>query len=201
MTAPQDEQNFARRMAEIRTKLDMSQSELARRMVENGFENYSQMTVSRTEKGDRPIRLGEARVLAKILESSVEEMARGTEEEVAISAAGVIAEGLGAAMLATVHALGDYLEALEHALDVRSRLTSYESSDAREAFENLDAYMFPTKIVADWAAETVTDVLRDVPEVIAWSDLDRMAELEGGAPPKAGYFKSGSDSGVDQEAP
>lgn len=43
-------------------------------MAAIGWNSYSQMTVSRTEKHERPIRLSEARSLAAVLDSSVDEM-------------------------------------------------------------------------------------------------------------------------------
>jgi transcriptional regulator with XRE-family HTH domain len=52
---------------ELREAAGWSQTELARRMVEAGWPNYTQMTVSRTEKGERPIRLNEAASLAEVL--------------------------------------------------------------------------------------------------------------------------------------
>jgi transcriptional regulator with XRE-family HTH domain len=202
MTALHDEENFARRMAELRTDLGMSQSELARRMVENGFDSYSQMTVSRTEKGDRPIRLGEARVLARILNSSVEEMTRGTALEESISLAELLARGLGAEMLATFRALGNYFEALEHAIDVKSRLSAYDTFAAREALENLTMYMYPPSVVAAWAAEAVTDPMRDASDALVWTDFSRMDELRDGASPRTnGGITFGVTDGEHPEAP
>lgn len=66
-----DESRFAESAKELRERNGWSQGELARRMVEEGWETYSQMTVSRTEKHERPIRLGEARALARVLGSDV----------------------------------------------------------------------------------------------------------------------------------
>jgi len=71
---PDDEQRFATELALLRKRHGLSQSELARKMVDAGWSNYSQMTVSRTEKGERPIRLAEARSLAGILGATVDEM-------------------------------------------------------------------------------------------------------------------------------
>jgi|GEM_PF-1258091 Helix-turn-helix. len=53
-------------LIDLREERGWSQSELARRMVEAGWPKYTQMTVSRTEKGDRPIRLNEAESLANV---------------------------------------------------------------------------------------------------------------------------------------
>lgn len=71
---PEDEQRFVESLTFHRTRRGMSQSELARQMVDRGWPTYSQMTVSRTEKGDRPIRLSEARSLAAVLGVTLDEM-------------------------------------------------------------------------------------------------------------------------------
>lgn len=173
-----DEANFARRMATLRTDLDMSQSELARRMVENGFDTYSQMTVSRTEKGDRPIRLGEARVLAQILGSSVEQMTRGSDLEENLSYVDLVKHGLTTEILETAHRLSNYVEALEHAGEAMSRLQAYDAESAREAISDLATYTFPAAVVASWAAEVATDPMRDAPESLDWKDLTRLSTLE-----------------------
>lgn len=74
------ERNFALNVRRRREALGWSQSELARRMADEGWETYNQMTVSRTEKEERSVRLGEARALARVLGQSVEEMTRPTGE-------------------------------------------------------------------------------------------------------------------------
>lgn len=72
--AVNDEKRFVENLQAARRRLGWSQGELARRMVAEGWDTYSQMTVSRTEKGERPIRLAEARDLAKVLGTTVDEM-------------------------------------------------------------------------------------------------------------------------------
>lgn len=74
-----DERQFARNMQKLREHRGWSQSELARKMVDAGWSNYNQMTVSRTEKGERPIRLSEARALAKVFTTTVERMTYSDE--------------------------------------------------------------------------------------------------------------------------
>ncbi|MGP6171032.1 helix-turn-helix transcriptional regulator [Microbacterium sp. A204] len=179
MTPPQDEENFARRMAELRVQQEMSQSELARKMVEAGFDTYSQMTVSRTEKGDRPIRLGEARVLAKILDSSVEQMTRGSDVEENVSYAELVKHGLTTEIIETARRLDNYVDALGHASEAMSRLRSYDADEAREAIADLEAYVYPASVIATWAAEVATDPMRDAPDALVWTDLQRMGEIKG----------------------
>lgn len=66
---PEDlEARVIRSLVDLREERGWSQSELARRMAERGWDKYTQMTVSRTEKGERPIRLNEAQGLADLFE-------------------------------------------------------------------------------------------------------------------------------------
>lgn len=60
------EQRVIETLIDLREERGWSQSELARRMVDAGWPKYTQMTVSRTEKGERPIRLNEAESLAEV---------------------------------------------------------------------------------------------------------------------------------------
>lgn len=53
-------------LIDLREERGWSQSELARKMVEAGWPKYTQMSVSRTEKGERPIRLNEVEALANV---------------------------------------------------------------------------------------------------------------------------------------
>lgn len=179
-----DEANFARRMVEYRTALGLSQSELARKMVERGFDHYSQMTVSRTEKGERPIRLGEARVLSEILGASLQSMMRGTAQAEYVNRVRATQTSLIDAMFRVALALFDYEELVddidEHKLFL-SMLDDDDDGDAREAWSHLNELRFPAKAVAMWAAEVegaVRDASRDIsaPE-LTYADVERMREL------------------------
>lgn len=75
-----DEQRFAANLLYLRESRGWSQTELARQMVAAGWDAYNQMTVSRTEKGERPIRLSEARALANIMETSMERMVSESDQ-------------------------------------------------------------------------------------------------------------------------
>lgn len=61
-------------LTRLREERGWSQSELARQMVEAGWPKYTQMTVSRTEKGERPIRLDEVAALADIFEVDMQRL-------------------------------------------------------------------------------------------------------------------------------
>lgn len=64
---PDEPEDWAREnIRELRVEHGWNQSELARRMQQVGFEHYNQMLVSRTEKGERPIRVNELRGFAQV---------------------------------------------------------------------------------------------------------------------------------------
>ena len=69
-----DEANFIRNMQILREQHGWSQGELARRMQAEGWTSFHQTTVSRIEKGERPVRLGEARGIAKVLGTITSQM-------------------------------------------------------------------------------------------------------------------------------
>lgn len=67
-----DDARFAENVKLERERLGWSQGELARRLrEEGGLSNFHQTTVSRVEKGERPVRLAEARAIAQVLGSRV----------------------------------------------------------------------------------------------------------------------------------
>jgi transcriptional regulator with XRE-family HTH domain len=74
-----DEARFAANIRARRESVGWSQGELARRLRENGWENFHQTTVSRIEKGDRPIRLGEAVAVAELLGVPIDKLLERTE--------------------------------------------------------------------------------------------------------------------------
>lgn len=65
------ESNFAENVRLLRERAGISQTEFAKRLHEAGLTHFHQTTVSRLEKGERPIRLGEARVIASVLDERV----------------------------------------------------------------------------------------------------------------------------------
>lgn len=69
-----DDANFAESMRLLREGRGWSQGEMARRLTAAGLNGMHQTTVSRLEKGDRPVRLGEATVIAHVLGASLEDM-------------------------------------------------------------------------------------------------------------------------------
>ncbi|GED99705.1 hypothetical protein nbrc107696_01520 [Gordonia spumicola] len=62
-----DDQRFAENMKAIRISRGMSQSDLVEALRALGWTSVFQTTVSRIENGDRPVRYGESRVIARAL--------------------------------------------------------------------------------------------------------------------------------------
>jgi transcriptional regulator with XRE-family HTH domain len=62
---PSDDERFAASVKRLREARGWSQGELAKRMTEAGFEGFHQTTISRIEKNERPVRVGEAHGLAR----------------------------------------------------------------------------------------------------------------------------------------
>jgi transcriptional regulator with XRE-family HTH domain len=70
---------FAAGVREQRERLKMSQGELARRMDARGFPYYQQ-TVRRIEDGRRKVSVGEAKALAQILDTTMDQLTWPTQE-------------------------------------------------------------------------------------------------------------------------
>lgn len=66
-----EEAQFVENVQRLREAKGWSQGELARRMADEGWDGFHQTTISRIEKGQRPVRLAEARSLAVVLGSQV----------------------------------------------------------------------------------------------------------------------------------
>lgn len=69
-----EERHFIANMKRIREELGLSQGELAKLMESGGWKGFHQTTISRIEKGERPVRLSEARGLSKALGALVGQM-------------------------------------------------------------------------------------------------------------------------------
>lgn len=69
-----EEANFVANMRRLREEHGWSQGEMAKRMQDAGWTEFHQTTISRMEKGSRPVRLGEARGIAGVLGAVVDQM-------------------------------------------------------------------------------------------------------------------------------
>jgi transcriptional regulator with XRE-family HTH domain len=73
------EQRFAANLRAIREERGMSQGRLAEEMAARGWP-WRQQTVTRVETGRRMVRLGEAKAVAEILETSLDMLTMRTDE-------------------------------------------------------------------------------------------------------------------------
>lgn len=78
-----DESWFIENMKTLRERKGWSQGELARNVAALGWDSFHQTTISRIEKGERPVRLAEARGIAAALEASVAQMTSPPSGQVA----------------------------------------------------------------------------------------------------------------------
>ena len=62
-----DDMRFAKNMLARREGKGISQADLVKMLRDNGWSSVHQTTISRIEKGERQVRLGEARVIAEAL--------------------------------------------------------------------------------------------------------------------------------------
>ncbi|WP_432457936.1 helix-turn-helix transcriptional regulator [Cellulomonas iranensis] len=83
--SPTPESRFAMNLRALREALGINQSEFARRVTEAGLEGFHQTTVSRIEKGERPVRLGEAAIIAQVLGVPVDRMTGEGEDLAALA--------------------------------------------------------------------------------------------------------------------
>jgi transcriptional regulator with XRE-family HTH domain len=81
------ERNFIQQMQRLREAHGMTQTDLARQAKSHGLK-FHQQTIQRIESGQRPIRLGEAHVIASIFGVHLEEMTSGerSSEELRLAA-------------------------------------------------------------------------------------------------------------------
>ncbi|GAA4746597.1 helix-turn-helix transcriptional regulator [Gordonia alkaliphila] len=69
-----EDERFRLTVKRLREQLGWSQAQLAEKLREQGFSQFHPTTVSRVEKGDRAVRLAEARGFAKAFDRTVGEM-------------------------------------------------------------------------------------------------------------------------------
>lgn len=69
-----DDARFAANMQRRREEVGISQADLVRTLRSSGWSTVHPTTISRIENGDRPVRLGEARAIARALGVGVEHL-------------------------------------------------------------------------------------------------------------------------------
>lgn len=178
--APGDEDSrFTHNMIEARQALGWSQSELARKMVEAGWEYFSQMTVSRTEKGERPLRLGEARAIARTFGLTLETMLG--DDEASIN------------NLQHLHSLDSEIRSMQREIsDLRAKLSSLEQMLAQRQDEKqrLEASYSGRDVNQEVARKTAAAVMEGL---TGWP-------AEGPHVGTAEDYAAEADYGVDSEA-
>lgn len=69
-----EDERFRLTVKRLREQRGWSQAQLAEKLRDQGFSQFHPTTVSRVEKGDRAVRLAEARAFAKAFDRTVSEM-------------------------------------------------------------------------------------------------------------------------------
>lgn len=188
-----DEKAFSRGIASYRTSRGWSQSELARQMVAAGWENYSQMTVSRTEKGDRPIRLSEARALAGIFGVDVEDMLYPEREIVSVLQLGSAYESVrknwdsvmsaAHALISSQHKWSSIAQDATHMNVPHGEIVTVkpgeESDVSKEVQVWLDKGVEVEQMTPENAVQTVRDEIYDVQKGFDQAVDQRIDELRG----------------------
>lgn len=127
---------FGSNVRRLREFKEWSQSELARRMVEAGWPNYRQMTVSRTEDGTRTVRLDEALAYAELFAVELHVLLSSESNyQKIVSMAGVAEDVAG-------EVVGYEMEASEASLQLSTLLNKIDELIALESEESKDLSKF-----------------------------------------------------------
>lgn len=139
----EEEANFIAAVKRIREELGWSQGELAKRMSDSGWDGFHQTTISRIEKGERPVRLGEARGLAKALGALVGQMILPAEQ-------GKSLRDLELSVMSAEKAATGIASSAQELLGIQTSL-KYELEEALEISVDASA--------DDWVTERYSNVL------------------------------------------
>lgn len=163
-----DEANFADNVLLLREHMGWSQTDLSRRMIDAGFSNFNQMTVSRTENGDRPIRLSEARGLAHVFGRRVDDMILSPGEsrvrDQLLRIVGEVSEAGGTITSWTVTMLACQMDLGKAMQDVAIKEATTEPAGAA-----------PTKLSQRLWAET-TELLKEAHAIMMRTPEDAVAD-------------------------
>jgi transcriptional regulator with XRE-family HTH domain len=156
------EQRFAANLRAAREESGVSQSRLAEEMAARGWP-WHQQTVTRVESGRRMVRLGEAKAVAEILETSLDRLTQPTEEMRAVE---MLAAWIRAAETAYRSIAGETAELLRAKQWLRDHPAVTDIDPAAG------------KMVLDAAAEA-RKVLRLTPEGAVERGVAQMAAAKG----------------------
>lgn len=151
-----DDARFAENVRRERERAGWSQAEFARLLQEAGLAHFHQTTVSRVENGERPVRLGEARVIAKTLGTRVSLLIMPDAKYAPIQEFAEALDAVDAAHRALRSAADD--------IDARRWLLGYHLGFVRELLGEGDDF---------WEDSADPDVLRTTVE----SKLSRASQL------------------------
>lgn len=155
-----DDERFAASVKRLREEKGWSQGELARRMSEAGFEGFHQTTISRIEKNERPVRIGEARGLAKVFDTLVGIMIAPAEQWKVVDAFGREVIALANAESAVGHAVRDYMHQRVMAKKALEDLRALGPTESLEEGLQANVAMYEAK-VANLLNRSYSDAIDD----------------------------------------
>jgi transcriptional regulator with XRE-family HTH domain len=116
-----DDTRFARNMLTRREEKGISQADLVKALRDNGWSSVHQTTISRIEKGERPVRLGEARVIAEALGVELIQLLLTPDDSKLALELAAARERLESVRQAIKNRTVDYFKAQRQLLDAVSR--------------------------------------------------------------------------------
>lgn len=105
------DENFAANIKRFREDRGWSQGTFADKLNQHGLESYHQTTVSRVEKLERPVRIGEAWHICAVLGVTIDRMLSDPQRSDYLDALRVLVRDMDAAYDAIEKAVDEYLNA------------------------------------------------------------------------------------------
>lgn len=159
-----EEAQFVENVQRLRELKGWSQGELARRMADAGWDGFHQTTISRIEKGQRPVRLAEARALAQVLESQVGTMIAPPPEAAILES---LSHNMGMMRLARKRIWAQLEELNDHKLNLKMLVDEVDRIP-QEHWERLGLW------------EAVTQMVVQASHMQNWSPASIIGEVMGG---------------------
>lgn len=157
------DERFAENMRRLRARRNLSQGELALRLQKAGLENFHQTTVSRVEKGERQLRIGEAGVVARELGVTLDEMLRPAGEESLLEALDDVSTSI-AEMYEQIHNDAVRLLRAHRSAHV---LLAEATRQGRGPMDTMDVLSSSPEFIAEWTAgRTVEGRARHLQQIL-----------------------------------
>lgn len=151
------EQWLVRNVKGMRERLGLTQGDLAKRMNALGWANFHPTTVSRIEKGDRPVRVSEAHALAEALETDMGHMFDSDDLQMSVALAYRALRRIQESEVAVLTEVASWLGAQ---IQARKYLESHDESQVADASPELAAeYRSVIREMEAATAETVESFL------------------------------------------